>query len=372
MMSHGLPLADSEVEERFDVWSARAAIEYYESHAFTDGLPVVPVSESSLAAFLRTVDRDPQEVLMPMPHLNRALTVRLAAINAAMAGCLPEYFPVVVAAWEGFAAEPTPTRGIWQSTTGTAPLTLVNGPIRDQIGINCAGNIFGSGFRANATIGRAIRLAAINVFGLHPHLLDQATQATPAKYSACLGENEENSPWESLHVQHGFDSDDSTVSTFVIRSVLHLEARHCDAPEQLGHDLANSVARTGALLHEYTSSLIVLGPEHAAMCARAGWDKDTVRRFVYEAASVSRATLARVGKGAVSRHSRWRLPADHPDAIADETSARGGDDAPVLSSLDAIQVIVAGADNAGVSAVVDLFGPPRGIPFSIAKVRSSA
>jgi len=168
----------------------RRAMEYYADRGWTDGLPVVPVTESYLAEFLATTSRDPDEVLMPMPQLNRQCTVRLAAINAALAGCRPDYFPVVLAAWESLTREGYATRGIWQSTTGTAPLLIVNGPVRGRIGLNSQGNVFGSGFRANATIGRAIRLGAINALGLRPHQLDQATQGTPAKYTACIAENE--------------------------------------------------------------------------------------------------------------------------------------------------------------------------------------
>lgn len=347
----------------------RSAMEYYAGQDWTDGLPVVPVTESYLAEFLATTSQQPDDVIFPMPHLNRQLTVRLAAINAAMAGCLPEYFPVVLAAWEAIVADGVAGRGIWQSTTGTAPLLIVNGPVRGRIGLNSAGNVFGSGFRANATIGRTIRLTAINVFGLHPHLLDQATQGTPAKYSACIAENEELSPWVPLHVEHGFGPADSAVTAVIIRSCVHIEARHTQVPEQLALDITGTIARTGALIHRTTSSLVVLAPEHARLFAGAGWSKDDVRQFIYDHAVNSRAALAAVGKDAISEHTRWRLPADHPDAIPDDASAAGNPDlVPALISPAAVQLMVAGANNAGVSAVIETFGP-RGNPPSIAKVR---
>jgi hypothetical protein len=351
--------------------AVRDVLEYYWAKEWTDGLPVVPVTESYLTRFLDTVDRDPEEILFTIPHLNRSLTVRLAALNAALAGCRPEYFPVVVAAWEAIAQEPHPARGIWQSTTGTAPFLVVNGPIRDEIGLNSRGNVFGSGFRANATIGRAIRLACINVFGLQPHRLDQATQGTPAKYSACIGENEEQSPWAPLHVDHGFAADESVVTAYVIRSVMHIEARHTSEPEQLALDFADSVRRTGALIHEYTSALLVLTPEHAAVFAGAGWSKDDLRRFVFDHAVRSREELVAVGKDALSHKSRWRLSSQHPDSMPDTAS---GSDEPdtvrLLSHPTSIQVVVAGADNAGVSAVVEIFtlNPPRPTPYSFSRI----
>jgi len=360
------PLADPPLVDGTEI---RAAMEYYARQDWTDGLPVVPVTDSYLAEFLATTGRDPGETVFEMPHLNRTLTVRLAAINAAMAGCLPEYFPVVLAAWEAIVSDGYAGRGIWQSTTGTAPLLIVNGPVRSRIGLNCSGNVFGSGFRANATIGRTIRLTAINVFGLHPHLLDQATQGTPAKYTMCIAENEEMSPWQPLHVEHGFDPGDSTVAAMVIRSCVHIEARHTQVPEQLALDITGTIGRTGALIHRTTSSLVVLAPEHARLFAGAGWSKDDLRQFIYARAVNSRAALAAVGKEAISQHTRWRLPADHPDAIPDDASASGNPDLiPALNSPAAVQLMVAGANNAGVSAVIETFGP-RGNPPSIAKVR---
>src|SRR5215469_8819858 len=177
-------LVDTPLVDGADI---RRAIEYYAGKGWTDGLPVVPVTESYLA------------------------------------GCLPEYFPVVLAAWDALLKDGMVTRSIWQSTTGTAPFVVVCGPVRTRIGVNCRGNVFGSGFRANATIGRAIRLGAINGLGLRPHVLDQATQGTPAKYVCCIGENEEDSPWGPLHHDYGFPAGSSAVAATVIRSVLHME-----------------------------------------------------------------------------------------------------------------------------------------------------
>ena len=351
-----------------DLDEIRRVMEEYAERGWTDGLPVMPVTESYLAEFLEQTSRGPDEVVLSMPHLNRELTVRTAAINTAMAGCRPEYFPVVLAAWSALEAEGYVTRGIWQSTTGTAPMLLVNGPIRERLGLNSKGNVFGSGFRANATIGRAIRLAAINAFGLRPHELDQATQGNPAKYTACIAENEEESPWPAFHVEHGFAASASTVTAMTIRSVAHIEARHTTVPEQLGRDIADTVRRTGALIHETISACIALGPEHAALFAGAGWNKEDVRRFIYEHAFNQRQALAAVGKDAVSGKTRWRLSSGHPDAIPDSAAEQGlGENVKVLGSEQAVQVVVAGAQNAGVSAVIETFGP-RGGPPAIAAI----
>jgi hypothetical protein len=345
----------------------RQAMEYYADQGWTDGLPVVPVTESYLAEFLARTGRDPSEVVLAMPHLNRALTVRLAAINAALAGCRPEYFGVVIAAWESLAAEGYVTRAIWQSTTGTAPFLIVNGPVRGRIGLNSQGNVFGSGFRANATIGRAIRLGAINAFGLRPHELDQATQGTPAKYTACIAENEEESPWPALHADHGLDPSDSAVTALTIRSCLHIEARHTMVPEQLATDIAGTISRTGGLVHETTSAVVVLSPEHAALFAAAGWAKSDLQRYLYDHANRTRAELAAAGKDALSSRTRWRLPADHPDALP--VPPDDGSPVRLLNSPAAALVVVSGAANAGVSAVVETMGP-RGDPPPVTRVAS--
>jgi hypothetical protein len=229
--------------------------------------------------------------------------------------------------------------------------------VRGELGINCRGNVFGSGFRANATIGRAVRLAALNAFGLRPHALDQATQGTPAKYTCCIGENQEESPWPAFHEEFGFAAGESTVTAMTIRAVAHIEARHTSEAAQLLRDLAGTIARTGALLHRTTSTCLVLSPEHAHLLAGQGFDKQAIRRFVFEEAVLRREDLDRVGKTAVSRTTSWRLPADHPEAVPDESIDPATGSFHVLTSPDAVQVVVAGASNSGVSAVVDTFGP---------------
>ncbi|MGH8868348.1 MAG: hypothetical protein ACRDYU_10170 [Actinomycetes bacterium] len=345
-----------------DGGAALEAIEHCYAQGWTDGLPVAPCTPDLLARFLDTVDRDPDDVVLDMPQLNRRCTVRLAAINAAMAGCLPEYFPVVLAAWDSVAAEGYAGRGIWQSTTGCGTLLLVNGPVRDRIGLNSRNNVLGAGFRANATIGRAIRLAVVTVFGLRPGELDQATQGTPAKYTCCIAENEDESPWPPLHADHGHGRQESTVTAMTMRSTAHVEARHTVVGEQLLHDLADTVSRTGALLHERLSACLLLGPEHAHMLADQGWTKRGVSEFVYEHAVRTRAALDRVGKGSVSGRTRWRVPHDHPDAVRDDGTGAGPDAVRVVGSPDAVLVAVAGAGNSGVSSVVETFGPRGGSP----------
>jgi hypothetical protein len=339
-----------------DATEVRRAMEYYAERGWTDGLPVVPVTASYLEEFLATTARDPAEVLIPMPHLNKALTVRLAAINAALAGCLPEYFPVVLAAWDAFMKDGMVSRSIWQSTTGTAPFSVLFGPKRAELGFNSRGNVWGSGFRANATVGRAIRLGAINGLGLKPHVFDQATQGNPAKYSCFIAENEEDSPWPSLAADRGFALAHSAVTSTVIRSVLHIEARHTVAPKQLVADLADSLCRTGALVRPNAAGFIVLNPEHARLFDKYHWTKTDVRHAIVEAGWRTYRDLAAAGKEAIAKGTGWRLPADHPDAIPQEVPDDLDTPVQLIKNIDSVQIVVAGAPNAGVSSVVETFG----------------
>jgi hypothetical protein len=346
------PEADSPV---IDGTQVRRAIEYYYEQGWTDGLPVVPVTQSYLDEFLAATPRDPDEVLVPLPHLNKNLTVRIAALNAALAGCLPSYLPVVIAAWDAFRLDGMVTRAIWQSTTGTAPFSVLYGPKRTDLGFNARGNVWGSGFRANATIGRAIRLGAINGLGLKPHVFDQATQGNPAKYSCFIAENEEDSPWPSLAADNGVAPPDSAVTSTVIRSVLHVEARHTIVPEQLAKDFADSLCRTGALVRPNAAGYVVLNPEHARMFDKYGWSKTDVRQAIADAGWRTYRDLQAAGKEAIAAGTGWRLPANHPDAIPQETPQ--DPDAPVqlIKGIHAVQLVVAGAPNAGVSSVVETF-----------------
>ncbi|TVZ01147.1 hypothetical protein EAS64_33175 [Trebonia kvetii] len=339
-----------------DVAEFRRVQEYYQERGWTDGLPVVPVTASYLSEFLAFTARDPDEVLIDMPHLNKALTVRLAAVSAALAGCLPSYFPVVLAAWDAFKRDGMVSRSIWQSTTGTAPFSVLFGPLRTTLGFNSRGNVWGSGFRANATAGRAIRLGAINGLGLKPHEFDQATQGNPAKYSCFIAENEEDSPWPSLAADNGFAAGDSAVTSTVIRSVLHVEARHTIVPEQLAQDFADSLCRTGALVRPIAAGFIVLNSEHARMFDKHGWSKNDVRQAIVDRGSRTYRSLAAAGKEAIAKGTGWRLPADHPDAIPAEPPADLDTPVRLLQSIDSVQIVVAGAPNAGVSSIVETFG----------------
>ncbi len=319
-----------------DVLKARATIEYYHEQGWTDGLPVIPPVQPFVDEMLARTERAPSDVVYRVAHLEREVTVEKAAINAVMAGCLPEHFPILLAALSAFTDVGHP---VIQSTTGQCQVIIVNGPIRDAVDLNYRGNILGPGHRANASIGRAFRLIIMNALDVRPHFLDQATHGTPGKYAFCFGEHEEESPWEPLHVEMGFAAEESTASIHVMRNALHVEHRSTQAPEEILLSIADSMSYTGSLYeappyNRNNSCIVIMGPEHAHIVAGQGWSKGQVRQFLWEHWGRTVGELRRVGKVIDI--------ADRPD---DEFIHY----APTPES---IRIVVSGAANAGVSTVV--------------------
>jgi hypothetical protein len=341
-----------------------AAIEECYERGWTDGLPVVPPIPSLVQRFLGHTDRAPDEVIWTMRQVKRGCTVEVAAINAAMAGCRPEYFPVVLAALEAVVDEGWPGNGGWQSTTGGGPLLIVNGPVRQELGFNSRGNVLGPGFRANATVGRALRLIIMNAYGIRPHELDQATQGTPGKYSLCIAENEEESPWEPLHVELGHAPDVSTVSALHTRSTEYVDNRNTGDARAILDDVADTAARIGAMTaRRFRRVGVIVGPEHAQLLARQGFSKQDVKEYLVEHSGRTAGELRRAGRGsATSRAAAARPQAGTVLAGEEADDAAVPDDELVtlLQSPEDVVVVVAGAANAGVTTVAHTLGfPPR-------------
>jgi hypothetical protein len=331
--------------------AARQAIEYCYEQDWSDGLPLVPASQPLVDQFLARTRRDPGEVIGALEQVGRTCTVYLAAVNAAMAGCKPEYFPVVLAAFGALMAERAARGGGWQSTSGPAPLIVVNGPVRRELGFNGAGGAFGPGFRANATVARAIGLIVRNAFGIRPQVLEQATQGIPGRWSICLAENEEESPWEPLSVEAGQPPGTSAVSATLIRTAEFVDNRHTQDPEQILWDFADTISRTGALIFRDTSCGVVFCPEHAQLLAAAGYSKADVKQWLVEHCGRSRADLRRAGKDGLSENNvRF---ATGSAATGDQAA---GEFSRILPSPQHVPVLVAGARNAAISMVVRVFG----------------
>jgi hypothetical protein len=340
-----------------DPADAQEQIEYCYEQGWSDGLPLVPADKPLVDRFLAHTSRDPSEVIGSLEAVGRRCTVYLAAINAAMAGCRPEYFPVVLAAFEAIMAERAARGGGWQSTSGPAPLIVVNGPVRAELGFNGAGGAFGPGFRANATVPRAIGLIVRNAFGIRPQVLEQTTQGIPGRWSICIAENEEESPWEPLSVTAGQPSAAvSAVSATLTRTYEFVDNRHTQDVQEVLWDFADTISRTGSLIFRDTSCAVVFSPEHAQMLARAGYSKADVQRWLIEHCGRTGADLRRAGKNGLRGVGRFAAPDDRD---GDETFSR------ILPSPRHVPVVVAGARNAAISMVVRIFGEWSGKSFPI-------
>jgi hypothetical protein len=259
--------------------------EDYHARGWTDGLPVVAPTPERVEAFLTAAGLAPDELLGEVPTREVRVSAEQAAINAVMAGCRPEYFPVVVAAVRAHLHE----KGNCHSTTGTlsgaAQAVIINGPIRSEIGIESGAGCLGPGFRANATIGRALRLVVRNVCRSIPGVLDRASFSTPARYSFCFGENEEASPWTPLHVERGFRPEQSTATVHSVMTLTSAVDFTSRTPEGVLDSILGTLRRTGVAgdewLGEGNNVVLVVGPEHQRYFTGKGWSKDDMRDYLF-------------------------------------------------------------------------------------------
>jgi len=256
----------------------------------TDGLPVVPPTPARVAAMLKHCGFDADEVITVLPPLSAAATWRSIAINAVMAGCRPEYLPVVGAAVEALAAPEFNLVGIATTTGSAAPLVIVNGPIVKTIGMNARGNALGPGNRANAAIGRAVGFVLRNVGGARPGELDMATLGQPAKYTFCFAENEAASPWPPLHVERGFDAAANVATVVGVAGTVEVVDSASNKPEDLAQTFAQSMLIAGTAgggghgLLGGGEPLIIMPPEIANAFHRGGCTKAQVKAAIYERA----------------------------------------------------------------------------------------
>jgi hypothetical protein len=297
-----------------------ALIEAYYDAGWTDGLPVVPPSDASIAATLAAAGLEGPELLGEIPGRNTEVIAEKAAINAVMAGCRPEYMPVVVAAVKSLCDPAFAYHGPASSTGGSAMVLVVNGPIAQRLGINSGNNAFGQGHRPNATIGRAVRLIMMNAMNTRPGFLDRATLGNPGKYAFCFAEHEEDHPWEPLHVARGLKSQDSAVTLIASNSLYQVYNQLAAAPEPLLLCFADALGNMGSPnLKGFNQTLIVFAGEHADILKAAGWSRSDVQRFLVEHTRRRLADYKRAARipGAVTAadETTWRHIFERPDDI---------------------------------------------------------
>ncbi|MEJ7569897.1 MAG: redoxin domain-containing protein [Gaiellaceae bacterium] len=311
---------------------------------WSDGLPVVPPTPERVETMLGS--RDGAHSLGPVPPAHGVATLERLAACAVLAGCLPRYFPVVIAAAEAALDPGFNAHGIGVTTQPAGPILVVNGPVRDAIGLNSGMGALGPGARANMTIGRALRLLLTLTGGARPGELDRSTLGHPGKLGMCVAENEEASPWEPLHVERGFARETSTVTVFAGDAPLSVSDHRSRTPEELAATLAWAAAGQWSPFWwpMDDTSLFVLCPEHAMLFGAAGWAKEQVRAAIFAAAQRPAGELRRGETTPLVQ------------ASADDTPVRK------WTQPELVEIVVAGGEAGRFSAV---FGPCNGMQAEV-------
>ena len=269
--------------------------EAFLEYGWGDGFPIIPPTPDRVGRMLQGIRRQPNEVVAILEPGNGVATVEQVAINSVMAGCVPEHLPVLIAAIEAIAEPKFLLKGVATSTGPHTPMLMVNGPLAKALGINSGRCALGPGAqsRANIVIGRALRLMLMNIGQAYPGVLDMDTIGSPTKFSMCLAENEEASPWEPYHVEQGFPRDTSTVTAFSVESQLELIDGRSTRPEHFLTLVAGTANTAGAgctsdwlLPLRVWQSCLIIAPDHARSFQKHGWTKRDAKEYLYEKARV--------------------------------------------------------------------------------------
>jgi hypothetical protein len=295
--------------------------EYAYEQGWTDGLPVMPATPEEVERFI-AASGSPADKLIAIlaPRKGRA-TVEAIAVNAVMAGCLPEYMPVIMAAVEAVADPDYPLELMQVTTNPMTPFLLVNGPVRHRLGINYSTGCLGPGWRANATIGRALRLILNNVGGAVPDVYSKSTFGSPLRYSFICGEHEEENPWTPFHVDRGFAREDSTVTAFKASSFHNISGLDGVSPEEILRQMATNMPPMYAA---GDGALLLLGIDHARSFHAAGVTKRDIQERLWELARLPSsyftasfaAAQQKAGFGDSETVWRTRSPDDFYIAVA--------------------------------------------------------
>lgn len=303
----------------YELADAFAVNEHYQQNGWTDGLPIVPPTEDRVWEFLSAARLQPQDVIGVETVRQRPITAEKVAINAVMAGCLPPYMPVLVAILKAMSAEEFNLHGSTASTGGSAPFIIVNGPIRTALGMNATHSVFGAGNRANATIGRAIRLMLINVLSCVPGQLDRSTLGHAGKYSFCIAEDEEDSPWTPLAQERGVPAGRSGVTVMAAEASRQVMNEWTHDPEEIMETFAAEIRHNMLTYSIWAGNYAIIIPKQLReLLVAAGWQKKDIREYVFRSARVRRKdwatsgkkNLVRRGKGPEQEFTALRTPDD--------------------------------------------------------------
>ena len=323
----------------------------YAMRTFGDALPVVPPTATRVERFLRAAPYDPADVIGLVPPCYGAATVEKIAANAVMAGCAPEMMRVLVPLVRAACDERLNLHGVQATTHFAAPLVIVNGPIRTELGLHSRQNVFSNVARANSTLGRALQLILLNLGGARPGGIDMSTLGNPGKFSYCIAENEEENPWEPLHVTRGFRADQSTVTLYAG------EAPHgvSDHKSRTARGVLKTISYALATVWSYYACLafeamVVLSPEHARTIHRDGFSKRDAVEFLFENTGIPlRCYEGAEGEGVAQRGTFREITIDGEPCYQK------------FRSPDSIRIVVAGGTAGKFSAVIGSWATgPRG------------
>ena len=319
----------------YEVADAFEANELFQRNGWTDGLPIVPPTDTIVGRFLEAAGLSPDAAVGIEPVRRRRITAEKVAIATVMAGGLPEYLPVVVACVQAMCEPEFGLHGVTASTGGSAPFVVVNGPVRLRLGMNATHNVLGNGSRANATMGRALRLLIINVLGGIPGQLDRSTLGHPGKFTFCLAEDEEDSPWLPLAAERGIPAGASAVTVLAVESPHQVMNEWTHDPRDIAETYAAAI-RANMLTYSIWAGnyALVVPKQHRQVFAEAGWSKKDLRECVHERARVTRREWRSVGKSAVA-------PRKDEDAVY-----------TALRSPDDLLVVAAGGPAGGFGAIL--------------------
>ena len=311
-----------------------AAQETYHSNGWTDGLPVIPPTPELVSACLEWALLSPEHLVGIEPVRERSITAEKLAINAVMAGCLPEHFPLVVTAFTAMLQPEFLLHGATASTGGCAVLLIVNGPIRRQLEMVATFNALGNTDRASAAVGRAIRLGLINLLDVRPGEIDRSTLGHPGKFSYCIAEDEENSPWSSLAEERLGESDVSAVTAVAAMAPRQIMNEWTSDPEQICDTISAEIRANQLHYSIWAGNYVVVLPTQLRQhFSDAGWSKADVQECVFDRARGMRGSWKQVGKGSVVKD-------------------RADREYPAMESPEELIVVAAGGPAGGFAQVI--------------------
>jgi hypothetical protein len=334
-----------------DVWDVQ---ETFFENGWTDGLPIVPPRPELVEAMLDGFD--PDEVVGALPRRRRSITAQQAAVQAVMAGCKPAYFPIVLAALGALTDPAHNAEAMLTSTGGAASCLVVSGPLAAAVGMNARHNALGSGNRANATIGRAVRLVAMNVLGARSGVLDATSMGHPGRYTLCFAEDDPPAPWVPLRVQLGYSVADTTVTIMATEGPRQVANHLNEAPAAVLRTFAAATTLAATFsVGKRGQGIVVMGPEHAL--AVRSMTQEAVREWLVDASRVTPEALEAAGV-VVERGTQ-----QHAIAVDEDGKL------PTFASVDDLLLVTAGGEGSGWSAYLPSAAPTHHTRHATRRVR---